>query len=99
MQTKDKCSYNVHKFKYSSQKKVLMSQFFVNVLLLNEKLYLAAVFEFVYAIFWLFKTASQKILNIFAKVSARFLIEALQFVAKINEPFNLILKMDILGLQ
>ena len=75
-----------------------MSQCFVNVLLLNEKLYLAAVFEFVYAIFWLFKT-SQKILNIFAKVSARFLIEALQFVVKINEPFNLILKMDILGLQ
>ena len=70
-----------------------------NVLLLNEKLYLAAVFEFVYAIFCLFKTASQKILNIFAKVSARFLIEALQFVVKINEPFNLILKMDILGLQ
>ena len=48
--SKDKCSYDVHKFKHSSQKKLLISHCFVVVLLLNEKLFLATAFEFVHAI-------------------------------------------------
>ena len=45
---KDECSYDVHK--YSSQKKFLISPCYVIVLLTNEKLFMAAVFDFVYII-------------------------------------------------
>ena len=41
--------YEVHKFKYSSQKSFSLHCVFI-VLLLNEKLFLATVFEFVYVI-------------------------------------------------
>ena len=44
--TKYECSYDVHKFKYTCQKKFLIFMFIV--LLLNEKLFMATVFEFVY---------------------------------------------------
>ena len=37
--TKDECTYDVHKFKYSSQKKFLISPCFVIVSLLNQKLF------------------------------------------------------------
>ena len=45
---KVECSYDVHKFKHISQKKFFISLCFVIVLLLNEKLFLATTFEFVY---------------------------------------------------
>ena len=40
----------LHKFKYSSRKKFLVSLCLVIVLLLNEKLFLPTVFELVYDI-------------------------------------------------
>ena len=46
----DECSYDVHKFKYSSQKKILISKQNNNKARGNEKLFLATVIEFVYVI-------------------------------------------------
>ena len=47
---KDEYSYEVHKFNYSSQKKLLISPCFVIFLLWNEYFFLATVFEFVYVL-------------------------------------------------
>ena len=47
-ETKDESSDDVNIFKYSCQKKFLIFLWFVIVLLLNEKPFLATAFEFVY---------------------------------------------------
>ena len=53
-ETKDESSYDVHIFKYSCQKKFLISLWAVIVLLLNEKPFLATAFEFVYVTLYSF---------------------------------------------
>ena len=64
--------YDLLKFKYSCQKKFLIFPYFVIVLLLNEKLFLAAIFEIVHsslALFELLKVFLVKVPSLQIRIS------------------------------